>query len=95
MKNNKTIDIIVGTQAIFILCSFVYLLFATKFVQIDCEGCLLCGMTHAFRAVFKFDFVSAYQYNQYVFVTLVVFFIMGIDMCASFIYLFSNKRKLK
>ncbi len=95
MKNSKTFKTVILTQAIFILCFFVYLLFATTFMEIDCNGCLLCGMTHAFGFAFKGDFISAYQSNQYVFVALAVFVALGIDMCASFIYLFFSKRKSK
>lgn len=95
MKNNNTVKIVVATQSIFILCFFVYLLFATTFMQIECNGCMLCGMTRAFRAAFKGDFLLAYQYNEYVFSTLTVFFVLGIDMCFSFIYLFLNKRNSK
>ena len=95
MKNNKTLKTVIATQAVFILCSFVYLLFATTFLQIDCDGCLFCGMTHAFKFAFMGDFLSAYQSNQYVFIALAIFSVLGIDMCISFIYLLLNKRNSK
>lgn len=93
MKKNNTLRTVIATQAVFILCFYIYLLFVTTFAQIDCKGCLLCGMTHAFRFAFKGDFISAYQSNQHIFVALAIFVVFGVDMCISFIYLFYSKRK--
>lgn len=93
MKNNKNFKTVIATQSVFILFFFIYILFATTFMQINCNGCELCGMTHAFRYAFKGDFITAYQYNNNVFFTLGIFSILGIDMCLSFSYLLFIKAK--
>ena len=80
-------------QASIILVFFVYMAVATTFLQISCKGCILCGMTHAFRYAFALDFDAAYQSNRYVFFALGIFGMFGIDMLASFGYLILSKIK--
>ncbi len=80
-------------QAIIILVFFIYMLLATSFLEISCNGCVLCGMTHAFRYAFALNFDAAYQSNRYVFFALGIFALLGLDMLASFGYLIISKIK--
>ena len=80
-------------QASIILVFFVYMAVATTFLQISCKGCILCGMTHAFKYAFALNFDAAYQSNRYVFIALGIFALLGIDMLASYTYIIINKIK--
>ncbi len=93
MKSKKDLNSAIFINALIILFFFVYLVIVTRFVKIGCGGCILCGMTRAFRCIFKLDFSSAYEYNRYVFWALGIFAVLGFDMVASFTYLIIRKIK--
>ncbi len=93
MNKKSETKLLLLIQASIILVFFIYMAVATTFLQISCNGCILCGMTHAFRYAFSFDFAAAYQSNRYVFFALGIFALLGFDMLASFGYLILSKIK--
>ena len=44
-----------------LIISFVLLKFM---IDVNCRGCLLCGMTRAITCLITVRFVEAYEYNQ-------------------------------
>lgn len=93
MERNDKIHIIIISQAAAILVIFILLFCITQFAHIDCSGCPLCGMTHAFRCMFRLDFETAKLYNERIYSVFSFFLILGIDLIFSAVYLLYNKIK--
>ena len=62
-------------------------------VPINCSGCIFCGMTRAFLCCLKFDFVSAYNYNQLILPFGIALLFLLIDYSFTFIFIVKHLSK--
>lgn len=86
MERKSKTEVLIFAQALYIFCFFVIMLFVAELTHFNCSGCILCGMTRAFRCMFRLDFAAAKQFNQYVYYVFSAFALAGADLIASAIY---------
>lgn len=62
---------------IVLVITYFYLLL---FADLDCHGCLLCGMTRAIKSILLFDFKNAFLLNKYSWIFIVLIPVIIIDI---------------
>ena len=67
----------------FIFCHYTNLYLPCFFHSLTGLWCFCCGGTRMFLSIFKKDFKQAFYYNQFLFVSLPLFLILGFDFFIS------------
>ncbi len=96
MKNKKIIRIITGIIFLIFILGIILFIFKLnigclflKYFHIPCPA---CGMTRAYKYIFKLDFINAFKYNI---LSIPLFILILIFIIVYIFSLFTNKKYIE